>query len=96
MLELFKGGAYLKNGTELIADSDIEGLTRAGIKTDDASKQQHTQDTRDNSGNHAVLIVLLLPTRLKKRLIHHDKSLTHTKDNKQQQKKESWITQERF
>ena len=45
MLELFKGGAYLKNGTELIADSDIEALTRAGIKTDDASKAQAKKGT---------------------------------------------------
>ncbi|MBO4426596.1 MAG: hydratase, partial [Clostridiales bacterium] len=45
MLELFKGGAYLKNGTELIADSDTEALTRAGIKTDDASREAAKKGT---------------------------------------------------
>ena len=45
MLELFKGGAYLKNGTELIAEDDIGALGAAGIKTDDASREAAKKGT---------------------------------------------------
>ncbi len=45
MLELFNGGAYLKNGTELIADSDIEALKKAGITPDEASKAMFSRSS---------------------------------------------------
>ncbi|MCR5615530.1 MAG: hydratase [Saccharofermentans sp.] len=45
MLELFNGGAYLKNGTELIAEDDIGALGAAGIKTDEASREAAKKGT---------------------------------------------------